>query len=332
MKNGNRWLTKHVIGISVSESEDLLSYGSGRGHLRELLLRLAQPVLRAGGNLAYGGHFKMDSFTRDLIDLISDEQREESADKRPWIGILYNHSAWPFYNDITDEDEAEYIDACRFVRITQKMAGFKGDAILPGAGERETPTRVLFNKAVVLTAMRRFMAEGVILEQEGQKPADIPAVDGRVLVAGKTSNFTGILPGLYEEALFCLQKEKPLFILGGFGGASAKLAGYLTGELDELEARLDLGSLRKVAPNLVKIESGFTMYTCPNRACSPTEALDALIKQLRSIKKNLSRGLRNGLTSEENKRLFHTTDTAKASALVMRGMKKVMSRSSATKG
>ena len=87
MSRQENWLRGRVIGMSVSESEDLLSYGFGPEHLREFLIRLAQRLVRAGADLAYGGHFsRRGSFTRDLIELISDEQREGIGDQRPWLG------------------------------------------------------------------------------------------------------------------------------------------------------------------------------------------------------------------------------------------------------
>ena len=119
------WLSEQVIGISVASSPDLLSLGFGREHLRECLFRISQSLLRAGANLAYGGHFKKDSFTRELIHLISEEQREGIGDSETSISKLYNHSAWPYYEDISDEDEAYYIEACRFVKIGHQLASLQ---------------------------------------------------------------------------------------------------------------------------------------------------------------------------------------------------------------
>jgi hypothetical protein len=39
------------------------------------------------------------------------------------IGILYNHSAWPRYLDVSRPIEAQWINACRIVRVTQQQAG-----------------------------------------------------------------------------------------------------------------------------------------------------------------------------------------------------------------
>jgi SLOG cluster2 len=44
------------------------------------------------------------------------------------------------------------------------------------------------------------------------------------LLGGSLDRYSGFLPGLFEEALVTLQQKKPLFILGGFGGAAEVLA------------------------------------------------------------------------------------------------------------
>ena len=148
-----------MIGISVSESEDLLGLGYGMEHLREVMLSVSQRLLRLGANLAYGGHYREESLTRDLIDLIGDEQTEGTEDSRPWIGILYNHSAWPYCDEITDEAIAETIDVCQFLKIDQKTAGISPEDTLPGVFDGE---RSALNQSIVLSALRRIMVEGMV--------------------------------------------------------------------------------------------------------------------------------------------------------------------------
>lgn len=324
MNTNERWLRNHVIGLSVSDSEDLLGLGFGREHLREFIMRITRPILRAGANLAYGGHFKKDAFTRDIIQLISDEQREDTADSDEWVDKLYNHSPWPYYADITDEDEADYIDACRFIPITQELAGFSGDEIISDLPNKRLESRV--NGAVVLSAMRQIMSKGMLLEGKGRKPEKIPPAYARILAGGKIQGYSGILPGLFEEALYCLEKRRPLFILGGYGGAGAKLAGYLCGEMDTREAMLEIETLRQSTPALIELEAQFDKLDLPEAARKPSQALSKLTRELNRCRKNLSRGLNNGLSDEENKLLFNSIDTTEAAALIVRGLHKCVQR------
>jgi SLOG cluster2 len=88
------------------------------------MIRLARPLLRQGASLAYGGNWKdtEDNFIFPLLRLISAEQEDNSLgglDTSLRIGKLYSHSAWPGYLDITLKIEAQWINCCRIVRITQ---------------------------------------------------------------------------------------------------------------------------------------------------------------------------------------------------------------------
>ena len=48
-----------LIGFSLSyQRENMQARGLGLEHLRELLIRLARPLLRQGASLAYGGDWK----------------------------------------------------------------------------------------------------------------------------------------------------------------------------------------------------------------------------------------------------------------------------------
>ena len=319
-------LSGRVVGLSISEGEDLLSFGFGSLHLRELLMRLGQPILRAGADLAYGGHFKPDSFTRVLLELVSEEERtgqEDGTESTSRVGILYNHSAWPNYADISEEDEAEFVDVCRFVPITQELAGISSaDAStledLEQDGEQEK--RVVFNKSVALSAMRRFMAKGMTESGAGGKEHAIPAVSCRIFVSGKYRGFTGVLPGLYEELLYCFLHKRPVYLMGGYGGATRLITEYLQGRTRKSDALLTLTALRNASPWIKKIESTYSPFECPDGFQPPKAALEALRTHIDMVKEDLPSGLDNGLDADENKRLFEVTDPAHAASLIMRGL------------
>lgn len=129
------------------------------------------------------------------------------------------------------------------------------------------------------------------------------------------------MPGLYKELLYCFECKVPVFVIGGFGGAGAKLAGYLTGRLNLQQARLDLPTLRSAAPNLATIEATYERYPHPPDMKTPAEALKLLKGYLKAAKNDLKDGLHNGLSTDDNRRLFETIDSAETAALVMRGLR-----------
>jgi hypothetical protein len=166
------------------------------------------------------------------------------------------------------------------------------------------------------------------LERKGRDAEVIPPAYARILVGGKVKGYTGVLPGLYEEALYCLEQRRPLYILGGYGGAGAKLAGYLCGEIDASEAMLEIETALQSTPALAELEAQFDEFDLPEMARKPSQALSGLTKELNRCRKNLPRGLNNGLSAEENKLLFNSIDTTEAAALIVRGLHECVKRDS----
>ena len=76
------------------------------------------------------------NFTYELLQLIKAEQADNSLggpDTSLTIGWLFNHSAWPHYLSITPGIEAQWINCCRIIRVTQKDAGIDEKDIVPDA-------------------------------------------------------------------------------------------------------------------------------------------------------------------------------------------------------
>ena len=220
-----------IVAFSVSyEAENLLRRGLGLEHLRDLMTRIARPLLRSGLNLAYGGNWKKadDNFTYFLLDLINaelDDRDGRDSVTGTKLDMLYNHSSWPNYLEITPAIEAQWVRCCRIVRIDQEMAGIdKPERIDDSRPSLRTSQRKL-NAARTASAMRQLMMKEIpITHPAGVKVEKIPPVEARVALGGKLTDYAGFMPGIFEEALATMQAGKPLYILGGFGGASEVLA------------------------------------------------------------------------------------------------------------
>jgi hypothetical protein len=315
-----------VIAFSISyHRENMLARGLGLEHLRELLIRLARPMLRQDASLAYGGHWKETegNFTYDLLRLISAEQEDNSragTDTRLQIGVLYNHSSWPHYLDISRRIEAQWINACRIVRVTQQQAGFSPTEIASDADLQNKTPRAIFNAAVTLSAMRRLATASMFIDIPGAAPEEIPAVKARVLLGGKLGAFSGFLPGLFEEALVTFESDRPLYILGGFGGAAETLANAILARGNKIPEEFTVEWLTDQNPglaNLLEIASGFTM---PANGRTTQELLDALVTFLKRARINPSGVLNTGLNDAETRELLTTRDVAVAVKLVQRGL------------
>lgn len=325
-KYRSRAIADNVIAFSISyQRENMLARGMGLEHLRELLIRLARPLLRQGASLAYGGHWKEteDNFIYPLLRLISAEQQDSlgGGDSGQPIGKLYNHSPWPGYLDVTPKVEAQWINCCRVVRVTQEMAGFTNAEIVPDANADQANPRTIFNRAVTLSAMRRLMMQPMSIDiPDVSQPEQIPAVMARILLGGKADSYSGFLPGIFEEALVTLQWDRPVYILGGFGGAAEILAKAMLVPGPDRPKELTLDWHRERNPALVTLLLSAGQFATPPHLGILENSLDDLFTFVLKARANLAGTLNTGLSDQETRELLQTSNIANAVHLVRLGL------------
>jgi len=312
-----------LIGLSIScEPQALLARGFGLEHLRELLVRLARPVLRSGADLAYAGDWaeREDNFTYDLLRLISAEQEDNSLggpDTDLTIGRLRNHLAWPHYLGVTPRTEAQWIQCARIIRISQEIAGIDPAVIAPD-DEPKSSERYLLHSAITISQLRLLVVTGMTLPIPGTAGSYfVPPLTARVALGGKTSHFSGFLPGIFEEALVTLEASRPLYILGGFGGAAEILARKLLGE-DPKE--LEIAWQEESTGNLKTLARLTTAQPTPAGVRSTNVALQALRQRLELARAALAPGLNSGLDEADTRELLITRDMGRAVQLVLQGL------------
>jgi len=321
-----RDLANLTVAFSLSwQRENRLSRGMGLEHLRELLVRLARQILREGANLAYAGHWREseDNFTYDFLRLVSAE-KEDSTSGPPasnlQIGMFYNHSAWPHYLEITPRIEAQWMNCCRIVRITQQQAGIADADVVRDADAGKKRPRVSFNAAVTLSAMRRFMMEPLSIPvPDSPAPELIPPVVARILLGGKVDGYSGFMPGIFEEALLTMQKRRPTYILGGFGGAAELLANAILDKSGR-PAQFTLDWHREHNKLLAGILENLHEFTLPANLSSPETSLDALFGFIERARSDLCGTLQCGLDEDETRELLLSCDVSSVVHLVCKGL------------
>lgn len=195
-------LTGVRLGISISESPDLLRLGLLEAHFRLALGEIARCVLVSGGHLAYGGHLQPEGYTAFLVHELERYGRRD----RPLQICL----AWSEHRRLelsALEAERRRLGLCGEI-VCLDLAG---GVIDPTDGRGEVPPPPLDATLIweSLTGLRRYMAGNT---------------QGRVLLGGKRDRFQGEMPGLLEEALFAVEREQPLYLAGGFGGITWDIA------------------------------------------------------------------------------------------------------------
>jgi hypothetical protein len=165
---------------------------------------VARAVIRGGFVPVYGGHLDPDGYTAFLE---SEMERYGSTD-RPLELVV----GWSEHRGLALSDLRRHRDDLGLrARIT--YLNEEGDPIRYDSDRKEDPVPV-DDVPQALTALRRRLVE---------------ETSARVLIGGKERGYKGQMAGVLEEALLAIEAGQPLYLAGGFGGATATIAAELTG-------------------------------------------------------------------------------------------------------
>jgi hypothetical protein len=276
-------LTGVLVGVSISDSPDLLSRGLSDLHLRHAFVEAARHILAAGGSVAYGGDLRQRGFTEELFDLI----RTYDLPGRPGPERVRSYLAWPLYDQLRSDQRAELMEVATIVPTDppDNVDGIDPDAFNP---KESMADRAIF--AMSLTQMRDRLAR------------DISAV---VLLGGAVTNFQGRFPGLAEEAALALRHGRAVYPIGGFGGCAQRIVEAVRGG-NPLEF--------SVEHQVAQTEGyGDLLPRLPQPVDYP-----GLVEQFQRAG---PQGLRNGLSTEDNEVLFSIDDVDQIIALVLKGLR-----------
>jgi hypothetical protein len=262
------------IGISASDSPDLARLGLMEVHFRLALGEIARSVVVSGGMLSYGGRIDPSGYTAFLVKELQRFHRRD----RPLLVTLAYSEQFALTNQALQDARAdmglfgslECLDEAGNVIADHKREGGDGNG------------KALESAAITqsLTNMRRRLAE---------------LCDGRIIIGGRRQGYTGELPGVLEEAICAIERRKPIYFAGGFGGVT----------LDALSA-LGIDDISWFpADKSSAVEPGLR------------DGLDRLVKLARESKWDPSW---NGLTADENKKLAATHRPSEIAALVSLGL------------
>ena len=254
-----------TIAVSISESSDMDVLGLNNTHLREAFGEIALYLLADGVDLAYGGDLRQHGFTTLLFELC-DRYRRDTRNKS--TVTVTNYLAWPVHI------------AMPFAvlnKTTSYLRGFTRMDLVDLDGSKISfenrkgiTSRNPSDKewSAGLTAMRKLVCS---------------ETDAHVVLGGKTEGYKGKMPGVAEEVLVSFELNRPVFLIGGFGGCAGDIAETL-GLVDAWTSDRPDWYCRRI----------FEHYGPDN--------------------------LKNGLSLDENKILAKTPYISQAITLILRGL------------
>lgn len=201
------------VGISIS---DVPNDGFNKNHLAvnqsvRLAQDLARHILARSGTLIYGGDLRKDGFTEFILgEAIALKNRLNTNEIH-----VENYLAWPIYK--ADKEMIAWRSNYRAVMQTVETE-IPDDIASDVDKDNYLPPSTPQNKyywSRCLTEMRL---------------NSIDSSHARICAGGKLFGYTGKMPGVLEEILIAIDKEKPIFLLGAFGGVVGEVCKVLRGE------------------------------------------------------------------------------------------------------
>lgn len=296
-----------IIALSVSEAEDLARYGLRKPHLDGVLLELSRYLLLAGIRLAYGGHLRAEGYTIRLANLLRDpiveQLRGEATEAKALPAELITYIPWPTLQSVQDEANLGPL-----VEVRQCDRPMDVDETLDSAFAAHPQVEIPIDSPV-----HRFgWSRGLTVMRERQTLE----ADARIIIGGRLGptgdGYKGKMPGVLEEALLSIKAERPIYLVGGFGGCTRLIIDTIEG-ISRKELSWEYQNKVPYSDELRE------MYQERGQAWDEYEQISALIKERGYT------GLNNGLTDDENRELATTRSTDRIVGLIFLGLNRKIS-------
>lgn len=276
------------VAISVSEAQNSDVLGYGTDMIRDLTIELSRHLLIAGANMVYGGDLRKGGYTELFSDMsLQYKNYQGNVDRETFF--FRNYFAWPIHLSFTKEMKLYYANSRVkpvFVECPEEYKGDKYKPIAPVNNENN------YIYALSLLKMRKQMETDT---------------DARVILGGRTSGFSGFMPGVIEEFVQAVKVGHPIYLLGGFGGAASIITSLINKE--------------KSVEDVIKEACEEPRYADFMSFCH-NQGIDMGYNKLKEFVANGINCLNNGLENEDNYILFQSTDVIEIVGLIIKGLKK----------
>lgn len=280
-------LNQKKIAISVSINEDLEKIGFSEQHLNDISIEIARYIIANDGIALYGGDLRENGFTYYFSELSNQYKKTTDKDFK-----FVNYFVFPNTKRLTRDVRVDFHS--KQIEIKEILVP---KTVSIDEQKEYNPSKCIEDRYSFCECFK---------EMRIQMAKDCSA---RILVGGKFTDYLGYIPGVIEEALYTLKESKPLFLVGGFGGATEKLIKLIKGEVVE-----ELTNDFQYNTDFLTEFKGYV-----NSKCDYTD-YDLLKKEL--LKYNVKKiSNLNGLTIEENEILFSSKNIHQILYLLMKGFR-----------
>ena len=268
--------TPLTVNVSVSPCEDAERLGFDEWQINRIVIRIAQFFLFKGMRVLFGHDWRADGVMQAVL---RDAELSGAADRQPRRG-------------------ARMLNLVATGGTPLSRVGL--EAAKDSAGVLEV--RSMDDEPVAPIRRGDRCSELWALRQRMTQLLD-PGC--RICLGGRTSGYSGHYAGVAEEAYFALSMGKPLYLIGGLGGATSAVCDAILGEASpgrDGDRPLDARA------------AGCAIS--PGDAPLPLDGLTAAFRAFGIDKLSTD----NGLAPEDNRRLFEMSDVEAALGLINKGL------------
>jgi hypothetical protein len=196
------------IGISVSESETSSARGFPSAQVNRVTFDIASALLGQGARVVFGHDWRPDG----VMEAVCRFALLMAPEILPTDGpVMENLLPWPPERQYLDEEERKRLSTILRIEqlyLPEELSEYRRADL--GKGPLKD-----YLRARGLTLLRRALDKHT---------------RARICFGGRTLTYQGRYPGIFEEAYFAVQAQKPLYLAGSFGGATMLLIDAIMGK------------------------------------------------------------------------------------------------------
>lgn len=284
------------IGISISDNPtgNYSDHHLHADHLKRLSQDLARHLLARAGTVIYGGDLRKDGFTQFILDEAIALKTRLNTDNIH----VENHLAWPLY--VSDPEivawRAKYSGIIRSVEhnIPNDIAkDIDNRVFIAPSG---TENKYIWSRC--LTWMRE---------------KSIELSHARICAGGKLAGYHGKMPGVLEELIISIENNKPIFLLGAFGGVVGEVCKTITSK-----------TIAEPITEYWQITNNAGYFELQEKAKQENQNAD--YKKIKTVLEGISiddLARSSGLNSDDYQRLMESPFVDECVHLVLKGAKNI---------
>ncbi len=207
---------KVQISISNPDESELKSFGMNLNHIKSLQYSITHFLAGEGADILYGGYLDRGGFTFSICEELKEWKNRDNC----FGGKLINYETSMNINgsDPSKNKRKEIEDTiAQFKNVLDVSVEMNG-RMVPYESFSESSTE----NVKALSIMRRSLSS---------------LSDAHIIAGGRCHGYKGAIAGILEEFKLSAEQKKAVFLIGGFGGASARICDLYEGRISDTEFR-----------------------------------------------------------------------------------------------